>query len=297
MIINQTNLQAVYRGFRVLFLEALAATQPKWPQIATLIPSSTSQEEYRWLGRLPRMREWVGERVVQNLSNAGFTIKNRDWEATIEVDRNDIEDDTLGLYSSLIQAMGQAAATHPDELVFGLLAAGFTNPCYDGQYFFDTDHKDGDGPVQSNRGDKVLTAQSYADARAQMMSLLDERGNPMQIMPDLLIVPPQLEKAGLEILQADRLANGATNIYRNSAQLLVSPYLASSPTAWYLVDTSKPIKPLIFQRRRDPQFVAKDRPDDDTVFMRKKFIYGTDSRDNAGYGLWQLAFGSTGTVA
>jgi phage major head subunit gpT-like protein len=35
-----------------------------------------------------------------------------------------------------------------------------------------------------------------------------------------------------------------------------------------------------------------DRPDDEHVFMRKKFRYGVDDRKNVGFGLWQLAYGS-----
>ena len=31
--------------------------------------------------------------------------------------------------------------------------------------------------------------------------------------------------------------------------------------------------------------------------MEKKFVYGVDARGNAGYTLWQLAYGSTGTGA
>ncbi|WP_417050343.1 Mu-like prophage major head subunit gpT family protein [Dysosmobacter welbionis] len=46
--------------------------------------------------------------------------------------------------------------------------------------------------------------------------------------------------------------------------------------------------------RRRPQLVTKDSPSDDNVFFNKEFIYGVDARYNAGYGLWQLAFGSTG---
>ena len=30
--------------------------------------------------------------------------------------------------------------------------------------------------------------------------------------------------------------------------------------------------------------------------MKKKFLYGADSRGNAGYGFWQMAFGSDGTA-
>lgn len=297
MIVNQATLQSIYRGFKVIFNQAFQAAQPLYLRLATVVPSSTKEEEYKWLGKVPRMREWIGDRVIQNLAAYGYTIKNRDWEATVGVDRNDIVDDSIGIYNPLIQALAQSAALHPDELVFELLVNGFTQKCYDGQPFFAVEHVDGNQPAQSNTTTVKLSATSYAAARSAMMSYKDEHGRPLRIVPNLLVVPPQLEPTGLEILQAERLANGATNIYRNSAELLVAPELSDNPTAWFLLDTTKPVKPLIFQQRKRPEFVAKDRPDDDTVFMKKEYLYGVDSRDNAGYGLWQLAYGSTGTTA
>jgi len=296
MIINQSNLSSLYRGFSAVFKEAFESVDGLYQRIATEVPSSTRQEEYNWLGRVPKMREWLGERVAQNLSAYSYTIKNRDWEATVAVDRNDIEDDAVGVYTPMIRALADASATHPDELVFDLIAGGLTNLCYDGRTFFDASHPTGDGAAQSNKGTAALSAASYAAARAAMMSLVDEHGKPINVVPDLLIVPPQLEKAALEILRADLTADGASNIYRDSADLIVAPYLTGHPTAWYLLDTKKPVKPFIFQRRKAPVFVAKDQPDDDGVFMKKEFLFGVDSRDNAGYGLWQLAYASDGSV-
>ena len=84
------------------------------------------------------------------------------------------------------------------------------------------------------------------------------------------------------------------NIYKDTAELLVVPELAANPEQWFLLCTKRPVKPFIFQNRRKAQLVAKDSPTDDNVFMKKEFIYGVDARCNAGYGLWQLAFGSTG---
>lgn len=196
----------------------------------------------------------------------------------------------------MIKELGRSAATHPDEIVFGLLGKGFTETCYDGQYFFDADHKDEDGPVQSNKGTKVLSAASYSAARAQMMSLLDAKSTPLGIMPNLLVVPPQLEEAARKILYAEQI-EGTTNTLKNTAELLVAPWLAANPTAWFLFDTSRAIKPLIFQQRKKPEFVSMDATNDQNVFMKKQYIYGVDCRDNAGFGLWQLAYGSTGAEA
>lgn len=294
MQVNQSALQSIYRGFKTIFNQAFSNAKPLYERIATVVPSTTRAEEYKWLGKVPRMREWIGERVIQNLTAYGFTLKNKPYEATVAVDRDDIEDDSIGVYTPIIQSLGQSAAMHPDELVFDLLQKGFNTLGYDGQYFFDEDHKDGDGPVQSNKGTAALEHDSYAAARAQMMSLKDENGNPLNIVPNLLVVPPQLDKKGREILLAERTSTGATNVNKDTAELLVVPALAGNPNAWFLLDTTKPVRPLIFQSRKKPEFVSLDSPDDPNVFMRKEYLYGVDSRDNAGFGLWQLAYGSTG---
>ena len=69
----------------------------------------------------------------------------------------------------------------------------------------------------------------------------------------------------------------------------VSNITAGATPAWYLVDLSKPLKPLIYQNRKPPQFVAQDRPTDENVFMRGEYRYGVDSRGAAGFAFWQLA--------
>lgn len=67
-------------------------------------------------------------------------------------------------------------------------------------------------------------------------------------------------------------------------------------TAWYLLYTNRPLKPIILQKRKDFQFVAKDKLDDDNVFNNKEFVYGADARGNVGFGFWQQAWGSKQTL-
>ena len=69
----------------------------------------------------------------------------------------------------------------------------------------------------------------------------------------------------------------------------------TSDTAWFLLDTTKPVKPLVYQERKKPVFVQQTTMDSDNVFMRKKFRYGAEARAAGGYAFWQMAFGSTGT--
>lgn len=149
MLINQANLANLYTGFKATFQKAFEGVQPMYEKVATTVPSTTRSENYAWMGSFTRMREWIGDRVVKNLSNFTYTITNKDWEATVSVPRNDIEDDSYGVYSPVMSEMGLSARTHPDELVFGLLADGFDSPCYDGQYFFDSDHPVANGTVSN----------------------------------------------------------------------------------------------------------------------------------------------------
>lgn len=62
---------------------------------------------------------------------------------------------------------------------------------------------------------------------------------------------------------------------------------------WYLLCTTRVIKPIIYQPRRAFEITAKTRLTDDNVFHDKEFIWGTDGRCAAGVGMWQLAFRST----
>lgn len=297
MIINQSVLKNMYVGFKTIFNKALQTTEPLYKKIATIVPSSTKSENYKWLGKLPRMREWIGEREVQNLSASDYTIKNKDFELTIAVDRSDIEDDALGIYNPLMEEMGASVACHPDDIVFELLKDGFTGKCYDSKSFFATDHKAGKKKTISNKGTYELTPETYGDARAAMMSITDEHGKTLRINPNSLVVPPQLEAVAKRIILAEKDAAGADNIYYKTAEILVVPDLADDPKAWYLLDVSRPIKPIIFQQRKKPKFISKTNENDDNVFFNKEFVYGADCRDNAGYGLWQLAYGSTGETA
>jgi phage major head subunit gpT-like protein len=149
MIINQANLSNLFIGFKAAFQGAFDGIEPTWQQLATQVSSTTRTEKYAWLGQWPMLREWIGDRQVKNLETHDYSIKNRKFEVTVSVGRDDIEDDQFGVYAPMFAEMGRAAATHPDELVYGLLLNGFEEKCYDGQPFFDSDHPVGNTTVSN----------------------------------------------------------------------------------------------------------------------------------------------------
>ena len=178
MIINRQNLDTLFKAYNAAFMKGLIGMQADsmYMQVAMTVPSSTSEEVYPWLGKIPGMREWIGERVIENLRQHGFAIRNKDYEDTISVDRNQIEDDQYGVYSTMFEALGEAVAAHPDELVWPLLKAGFATLCYDGQYFFDTDHpvfdENGQSQSKSNSGGGNGTPWFLLDLRGTMKPIV-----------------------------------------------------------------------------------------------------------------------------
>lgn len=294
MIVNAQNLRGIYVAFNALFNKAFEGQKPTYQRIATVVPSTTESETYAWLGDIPGMREWLGDREVQNLSGSDYTIKNKDFELTVGVGRNAIEDDKIGLYNPSIQMLAESAALHPDELVFSLLSDAFTALCYDGKPFFSADHPVGEKTVSNKLTDK-LSLQSYITARAMMQSFKNSKGRSLGLVPDLLVVPPALEATARDILIADYV-NGTRNTMKDTAEIQVEPRLTSD-SAWFLLATKRPLKPIIFQQRKKPKFVSITEETSQNVFMQKTYLYGVDSRDNVGFGFWQMGVGSDGSKA
>lgn len=218
--------------------------------------------------------------------------KNKDFEATIGIDRNDIADDNIGIYKPVMEELANSAAVFPDTLLFKLLADSFDKKCYDGEAMISDKHTVNKNKF-SNRVYGKLSESTYNEARVKMMSFKNDAGENLKIVPDLLITTPQNEAFARQLLYAD-IINGTTNTYKNTAELLIVPELIDYPDYWFLACTKRPFKPFIYQEREKPRLVAKTKDNDDNVFFEKQFLYGIDFRCNVGYGLWQLLIGSKG---
>ncbi len=144
MIINQEALARLYTGFTAVFNAAFQDTETWRERVAMTVPANTRIMDYKFLLDFPMVREWIGDRQISSLEPQAYQVESKDWEATIEVDRNDIEDDQLGFYNPIVSALAQEARKHPEKLIADLLGGGFTTTCYDGHNFFAADHPVGD---------------------------------------------------------------------------------------------------------------------------------------------------------
>lgn len=78
----------------------------------------------------------------------------------------------------------------------------------------------------------------------------------------------------------------------NGNEISVSNFQGGTGRPWYLIDDTRPIKPMIFQDREGPKITPKTNLTDDNVFFQDEFIWGAKRRCAAGFGAWQLIYAS-----
>lgn len=140
MLLNASNLRTVFTGFNAAFQGGLGSAPTDHESFVFNTNSTTGTEEYPWLGDIPGMKRWVGDRVVNNLREFGLRVTNVSFEDTVAVKRTAIEDDTYGTYAPRMTMLGQAAARHPCQISYAALLDGFTTLGYDGQPLFSAAH-------------------------------------------------------------------------------------------------------------------------------------------------------------
>jgi len=284
--------------------EAYGATESWADKLATRIPSNAKQNTYGWVAQQVKLREWVGARTALNLAEHSYTLTNKSYEGTIELDRDEIEDDNLGLFTSVtIPQLAQAAKKHPDQLIKTMLQSnsGVGPTAFDSLSLFDDSHLtyDAAGNTYDNNFALGLSADNVEVVWETMSSYTGEDGEPLTVLPNALIVPPQLYRPALEIMNAAWIPKAVTNVagtenvgaaavdnvMKGWMDVIMIPEFANDPTRWYVADLSKPLKPIILQERRPDEFVSRDSPQDPKVFDQKKFTYGVDNRRNVGVSL------------
>jgi phage major head subunit gpT-like protein len=301
----------MFYEFNLAFQEGLTTADVWHDKLSTTVPSGGESITYPLLDKVPRLRKWLPsqDRTAQNASLRSYSLTNDDYELTVEVDRNKIEDDMWGAFTPLMRMMGEQAARWPGDMLASAIQAGASNACYDAKNFFATDHPVNiDGTISGTQSNYSasglsLTAANYTTTRGVMASYLGADGKPLGLNPDLLVVPPQLEMNGRQILNSEFIAPAAgfgtnttgiqTNVLRGSADLLVIPQLSNESTTWYLMVVNLPIKPFVFQQRKAPVFVQYIDPSSPHVFNRRKFVYGCDARGAAGYTIPFLCYRAT----
>ncbi len=278
--------------------------------LSMLFQSDQASEEYKWLGMAPAMREWVGGRHAKGFRENGIEIKNLKYEATLEVLLDELRRDKTGQVLVRVREMADRTNAHWAKLLSALIIAGEASTCYDSQYFFDTDHSEGDSGAQSNDISVDISAlpvnqngSTTAPSPEEMEHVIlqsiqailgfkDDQGEPMNEGANEFIVmlPVPYMSAGLAAITNPVLTSGKTNTVVTS-NFSIKPVVNTrlpwtTKLATFRADGNT--KPFIRQEEEEVKLSAIAEGSE-LEFKEDKHQYGVKAIRNVGYGNWQHA--------
>jgi phage major head subunit gpT-like protein len=320
--VNSDVLMLTYAGIKVDFDSAylLAQENADWKLIAEEIPTTLPIQNYAWLGRGAVMEEFKDEVFEQSVEEKTYTLADKIYKGNLAVWRKTIEDDQYGLLMKRARDLASEPVRHWNQLAFTGLANGFSATCYDGLSYFNDDHQEGSSPTQSNVTTNSLSDSALQEAEAAMMAYVDDKGRPMEIKPDTLVVGPALRRVAMDLCGSavvvtrvgdGNASSGATastpfeNYFRGRYNVVVSPYLINTTLDgvtydaaynWFLLDTSRGgAKPIVIQNRQDVPITLETDMDQPSAKIKERYNITIRGRYVQGYGLWQMAYGSDAT--
>lgn len=282
-------------------------------RLAMRISSNQATENYAWLGQVPTMREWIGGRNPKGLREQTFAITNKDYEATLEILTKELRRDMSGQIQIRIGELARRVLSHPASLMTTLMLNGPSTACYDGQFFFDTDHSEGDSgsqsndlsidisalPVGNNSNPSAPTAPSPEEfgecvlqAIQAILGFKDDQGEPMNEGASSfeVHVPTALMSRAISALTLPVQSSGKVNPLPGmgfSITPVVNPRLTWTDQFAVFRNDSE-TKPFILQEEV-PLNVSAVAEGSQLEFTDRKHWYGVDWAGNVGYGFWQHA--------
>lgn len=276
------------------------------PGTSMLVQSNQESETYKWLGMAPAMREWVGGRLAKGFRDNGITITNKTFEATLEVLLDELRRDKTGQVMVRVRELAERTNAHWAKLLSTLIIAGEAATCYDGQYFFDTDHAEGDSGTQSNDisyNAGTTTAPTASEMESailenvqKLLSFKDDQGEPMneEARSFLVMVPVPFMAAAAAALKNPVITdsvgsrtNTITSLGGFSFELAVNPRLTW--TEKFAVFRTDGQTKAFIRQEEEGVTVSAIAEGSELEFKENKHLYGVKAIRNVGYGYWQHA--------
>lgn len=288
-LLNGTEYKTHLAGLQALFMESLESQDQTLVNTLAMRANSTAPSEmYNWCDGLGSMSEWTGDRDLGDIKAEYVTVVNKHYEKSIELSKDDLNDDRLGIAQAKVQGLARLVQVHRTELLADRLNGLFSENGWDGKAICAADHpRDAPLAVQSNLTDEPLDDDAFEAAIEAMMLVTGPAGDLLGIKPTHLIVDPTNKAVAENILKAQFLASGQSNIHYQACDLIIEPRMTTG--CWVLVDASRPeLKPFVLQVRKEAELVTYE------PFLRPNVQAGVDCRDAAAATTYQLFYGSTG---
>jgi phage major head subunit gpT-like protein len=133
------------------FLEGRMAAEERvmpanFDMFVSKVPSSVKIETHVYMSALPRLYEFNGYSPGIRATDYKYTVANKEYRiGPVSVRKADLDDDQIGGYLKLINALPEQGKKDTAWKVMNHLAAGTSTACFDGTSFFANSHSVGSG--------------------------------------------------------------------------------------------------------------------------------------------------------
>lgn len=147
-----------------------------------------------------------------------------------------------------------------------------------------------DSTALTNEGVLALTAANVSTTRQLHMGLTDMNGDLLNIMPDEILVPPELEDTALTIVRSALDPASANNaINPQSGRFTVRTWhQLTDATAWFMIDSGLRRQSLLWYERQPVEFA--NVTDFDTLIGKWRAYM----RWSLGWSTWRWIYGQNG---
>lgn len=237
------------------------------PNLFGLRNSQRAFEEHLGVGQLSSSG-WNFEdtgRVQYDERNKGYkaTFTHKEFSKGFIVQRKLIDDNLSHVALDDAQGLGDSAFRLREKSAANVFANAFTSSGTDVDGFpiagpdavalCSASHplSQDDSTTQSNTGTSALSASAVSSTRVLMQRYTDDRGDLMAVMPDQLLIPPELEDTAKTITGSvldPTSANNAVNPQSGRFSSLVWHYLTDTNN-WFMLDSSRMRRSLLWYER------------------------------------------------
>lgn len=257
------------------------------------------EEDYAWSGFGPLAPQGELETTIMDepFKLGGVRYWHKKYGLGFEISEELRDDDQYGIIMTLAADLGKSSR-HTAELfghdVYNNAFSGTKYVGRDAKNLCVTDHPIvGTGGTAANRpaSDVDLSEAALEAAWLNFQTQVDDRGMPIDIFPQVLLVHPTFYLLARRILESSSLNTigsnpGEINPMQGWVRVIQSPYLTDAD-AWFLLGSPSEID-VRFWWRKLPDTRTWDDDDSEAV------IHKISQRHSVGFGDWRGIYGSTG---
>ena len=290
-------------GLKRTFDIAMSRPRPIMEMLFGVESSTRFEEQYQGMGAQGLVPPFDGT-VPYHDFDAGYRtdIRNYEFAMGTQVERRLVDDDQYNQISRRASNMADSFNVTVETDAANVFINGFTDSGTnrmgastngaDGVALLSTAHPyspANTGNTQANEGTLALTLDNLDTTRQAMRSFVDDSGLMLGVNPDMLLVPPELERTATQLVSERAVyepgsAQYDLNIFSGRFRPVVWDRLTDS-NAWFLIDSTLMKQHLIWQWRIRPEFAQADDFDGLTAKYRGYMRYGIGWTD------WKWIYG------